>query len=567
MDEQALVHQVDLRGYLRVLRRRKWFAVVTTAVVVGGALGYSFHETPIYAATASVLVPQQQVTSVVNQPNSQNIPAAQTSQRALADAQVFARGDSVKTAAAKTLGRPAKVSVGVSSSADLLTFTAHSRNRAEAPKVANAYAKAYLFANKASQVGQYTEQITALQTSIAQQQKRLKKTPAGPQRTGLINSILSLSQTAQQVQAESEVVSQVGPTIVTAAGTPSTPISPKTLRNGLLGLVVGILLGLGLALLAEHLDDGISSREVAEQASGLTTMALIPLVKEWRSRSGQHIALIEDPTSAVSESYRTLRTALQFMGIDEPKRVIGLTSSLPGEGKTTAIANLAVSLARAGQRVIVVSCDLRRPRLHEYFEVSNKIGLTSVLIGQSTLVDAVKPATGVPRLRVLPAGPIPPNPAEVLSLERVHEVIEVLTQNSDIVLLDCPPVLPVTDTMLISRLVDGMLVLASAKSTSTRELKRTVELLRQVQTPLLGIVLNQIPVKGAYEYGYGAYVAYRSAVEPDETISTEADEPVQVPAPEELQSDVAPGGSQSPPEPAWATAMKTAESPGEQDLD
>ena len=181
---------------------------------------------------------------------------------------------------------------------------------------------------------------------------------------------------------------------------------------------------------------------------------------------------------------------------------------MPGEGKTTAVANLAVSFARAGQRVIVISCDLRRPRIHEFFGLRSETGLTSVLIGQAPLSDAILAVEGEPRLRVIPSGPVPPNPAEILSLKRVEDVVEVLGKNGDIVLLDCPPVLPVTDALLLSRLVDGILVVASAKSTSRRDLHRSIELLHQVQAPVLGTILNRVPVDGSYAYGYGGYGYY-----------------------------------------------------------
>ncbi len=234
------------------------------------------------------------------------------------------------------------------------------------------------------------------------------------------------------------------------------------------------------------------------------------MVDAWRAKGGRHLALIEDPGSNASEAYRTLRTAIQFLSIDEPKHVIGITSSVPDEGKTTAVANLAVSFARAGQRVIVVSCDLRRPHVHQFFGIDNGTGLTSVLIREAPLREAVRAIDGETRLRLVPSGPVPPNPAEILSLDRVRQVIDVLAANSDVVLLDCPPVLPVTDALLLSRLVDGMLVLASARSTSRRDLRRTIQLLQQVEAPVLGVILNRVPAAGGYAYGYGYSYGYNN---------------------------------------------------------
>jgi capsular exopolysaccharide synthesis family protein len=504
MDELAVVGQTDLREYLHILSRRKLVITLTVLVALGLAVAYSVVKTPIFSASATVLVPQQQASSALNIQNAQ-LQSPQALQRSLADEQQFATGDAVKRAIRQALGYEAAVGISTSASSDVLIFTAHSANKTAAATIANAYAKAYISARRADQVAQYTQQVTALEASIAQLEAKANALAAtDPQRTALQQSISALTQTVQQTQAASQVASQVGPTVVNAAEVPSAPTSPKPVRNGLLGLFVGLVLGIGLAFLVERLDDGINSRDDTERAvEGVPLVGLIPMVDSWRAKGGHHLALVEDPRSNASEAYRTLRTAIQFLGIDEPKRVIGITSSVPGEGKTTAVANLAISFAWAGQRVIVVSCDLRRPRIHEFFGVDNDTGLTSLLIGQSTLSEAIRPVRDEPRLRVMPSGPVPPNPAEILSLDRVREVIDVLAENADVVLLDCPPVLPVTDALLLSRLTDGMLLVASAKSTSRRDLHRTAELLHQVRAPLLGTILNRVPVDGAYAYGYG----------------------------------------------------------------
>ena len=150
-------------------------------------------------------------------------------------------------------------------------------------------------------------------------------------------------------------------------------------------------------------------------------------------------AFREDAESSVSEAYRTLRTSIQFLGIEVNQRVIAITSSTPDEGKTTAAANLAMSFAHAGQQIMVMSCDFRRPRLHQFFGLDNEIGATSVLLGQASLATPFGQVPDEPHLRVLTSGPVPPNPAEILSLDRVRQLIDVPTPNTDIVLLDCPP--------------------------------------------------------------------------------------------------------------------------------
>lgn len=510
MDELAPEGHTDLREYLQILRRR-WLSIALTVIVVlAVALAYSFVKSPTYTASAKVLLPQQQVNSALN-PGSAQLPASDALQRSLSDEQQFAEGQATKSAATTKLGFKANVTVTASTTSDLLTFTANSGSQAQAAAIANAYANGYIKARLASEVAKYTDQVTALQSSISALQAKATALPAAdPQQAALQQSVNSLTQSVQQLQAAAQLATQSGPTVLTAATPPTSPSSPQPVRNGILGFVVGLLLGIGVAFVTERLDEGIRSRQDAEVAAGgLPVVGLIPMVDSWRPAGSHHLALVEDSTSHVSEAYRTLRTSIQFLSIDEPKHVIGVTSPGPDEGKSTTVANLAISFARAGQRVIVVSCDLRRPRLHVFFGVDNSVGFTSVLAGQSPLAEAMKPMPDEPGIKVLTSGPVPPNPAELLSLDRVREIVDALSDNCDVVLLDCPPVLPVTDTLLISRLVDGMMVVGSARTTSKRDLRRCVELLEQVTAPMMGLILNRVPQDGGYAYGYGYGYGYR----------------------------------------------------------
>lgn len=517
MDELESEDQADLRQYLQILNRRKWVVLATLAVVVALALAYSYLKSPAYTATATVLVPQQQPNSAVNI-SSSALQDPSALQRELSDQQQFAEGDAVKSTAAKALGYSPDVSVGTSTTADVLTFQATSGSAQAAADIANTYAKAYITAHRTNQVDQYTQQITALQNSISSlRAKQATVAPSDPQYSALQQSINTLTQSVEQTQAETQVVSQVGPSIVNAAVVPSSPSSPKPVRNAIIAIFVGLILGVGLAFLRERLDDGITSRDVAQRAAGnRPILGLIPLVESWRAKGAHHLAIAEDSHSNVAEAYRTLRTAVQFVGIDQPKKVIAVTSSRPEEGKTTLTANLALSFARAGQKVIVISGDLRRPRIHDFFGLTNSSGLTSLLLGVASSSEVVLPVAGEPGLSVVPSGPVPPNPAEILALNRLVDVVDELARGADMVLIDCPPLLPVADALLLSRLADGVLVLASARTTSRRELARTFEMLDQVDAPSMGLVLNEVPASGSgygygYSYGYGYGYGYSRA--------------------------------------------------------
>ncbi|MHB1533771.1 MAG: tyrosine-protein kinase domain-containing protein [Acidimicrobiales bacterium] len=524
MQATESLEQQDLRAYLRLLNRRRITIIVTTLVVLGLALAYTFVKTPIYTASAQVLVPPQTVLSPLSSTNGQAAAPALSSQQALADAQQFALGDATKKLARSDLHFAPHVSVTSSTTADVLTFAASSTARSQAATIANTYAKAFITAERDNQVAQYTEEVAAIETSVTKiQAKEAALPPGSPQLAADQQSVTNLTQSVQTLQAGVQLATQGGPSLINAAVTPSAPSSPKPLTDGLLGLVVGLMLGVGLAFVRERLDDKIGSLSDAERyAGGVPVVGTVPLVDDWRDEHQTHVALVEDPTSLVSEAYRTLRTAVQFLGIDQPQRVIALTSSLPGEGKSTTVANLAVSFARAGRHVVVLSCDFRRPRMHEFFGLDNNVGMTSVLLGEVSLRDAIRSIEAEPNLQVLASGPIPPNPAEILSLDRARKLVDVLAENADIVLVDCPPVLPVTDTLLISRLVDGVLVLTAATRTKKHDLQRTCDLLRQVGAPIMGTVVNRVPHNGAYatNYGYGYSYSYSYDLPEAEVVAT-----------------------------------------------
>jgi capsular exopolysaccharide synthesis family protein len=203
---------------------------------------------------------------------------------------------------------------------------------------------------------------------------------------------------------------------------------------------------------------------------------------------------LDAPRSPAAESYRSLRTSLEFIRDRQPLHVILITSTSAREGKSTTVANLAATMAHAGRQVAVVDLDLRRPRIHEFFAVSHETGLTSVLLGEASLEDALVrvPASAAGSLWVLPSGPLPPNPSEVLGSDRVRAVLEQLRSRVDYVLLDATPVLPVTDAIVASRFADGVILTTRVGVTSMRRLTHALEQLRQADAPVLGTVVNEV---------------------------------------------------------------------------
>lgn len=215
-----------------------------------------------------------------------------------------------------------------------------------------------------------------------------------------------------------------------------------------------------------------------------------------------NLITVTDPRSPVAEAYRSLRTNLEFSSLDHPLRTVLLTSPGPEEGKSTTLANLAVTTAQTGRRVIVVDCDLRRPRQHEIFGISNGVGLTTMMRDEGALAHPPLQETEVAGLWVLPSGPLPPNPAELLASQRMGQVIERLKELADQVLFDAPPVVAVTDAAVLAGRMDGVLLVINAGSTKRELARRAKEVLERVNARLIGAVLNNVALDSALHTYY-----------------------------------------------------------------
>ncbi|HZD79770.1 MAG TPA: polysaccharide biosynthesis tyrosine autokinase, partial [Actinomycetota bacterium] len=274
--------------------------------------------------------------------------------------------------------------------------------------------------------------------------------------------------------------------VIQPADLPTGPASPNHLLNGGLALFVGLALGIGFAFLRERLDDRLAGRDEFEEAIGAPTLAVIPRVTGWRKRERAELPALKAPKGAPAEAYRTVRTNLLFMARDGDIKTIEITSPATAEGKTTTVANLAVSLAQAEKRVIAVSCDLRKPRLHRFFGLTNEVGLTSVLAGTATLTDAILRPFGVDTLRVMSSGPIPNNPSELLSSDRMEALLAQLRTLADFVVIDTPPTLVVSDGLILAPKTDAVLMVADASTTSHGAARHLREQLEQVGGNIVG---------------------------------------------------------------------------------
>jgi capsular exopolysaccharide synthesis family protein len=306
--------------------------------------------------------------------------------------------------------------------------------------------------------------------------------------------------------------SPVKVSVVRPPAVPTSPISPKPLRNIALGVVLGLLVGLGVALLRDTFDTSIKSERDVKDATDETIIGGITYDPD----GPKHPLIVQsDPHGPRAEAFRALRTNLQFVDAATHPRSIVFTSSLPGEGKTTTTANLAISMAAAGARVCVIEADLRRPRLLQYMGMEGSVGLTNVLIGQAELVDVLQPF-GDTGISVLGAGQIPPNPSELLGSETMARTIRQLEGMFDYVILDAPPVLPVTDATVLSTLAGGVVVVTGCSVVNKEQLGRAIAAIHAVNGNVLGVVVNRIPTRGAnaesyyYSEGYAPMSGDRS---------------------------------------------------------
>lgn len=319
--------------------------------------------------------------------------------------------------------------------------------------------------------------------------------------------------------------------IVDPALVPSTPARPQKTRNIALAFLVGLVGGVGLALVREYLDNTIKSPDDVQNLTGLPCLAVVPSfagrngnrslarISGRAGADGSRVELVslQQPKSVVSEAFRALRTSLLLSQAEHPPQVILVTSALPREGKTTSAANLAITLAQLGDRTMLMDSDLRKPGIRRALNLPNghgrDIGLSSYLAGVAPLHDIIIPHPTVPNLDAIPTGPIPPNPADLLSSHRMAEAVDDLRQHYKFIVIDSPPIMAATDAVILSALTDGVLLVVWSRETPKEAFSRTRELLAAVKGRLLGVVLNAVD-SGApdyyysyryypYSYGYG----------------------------------------------------------------
>ncbi|HEX5294906.1 MAG TPA: polysaccharide biosynthesis tyrosine autokinase, partial [Streptosporangiaceae bacterium] len=461
-----------LRSYTRLVRRRKWWIGGLTLLGLAAGIGVPLTQARQYTATAQVLVQGVTGPSALAQAPQQVTPTEVQTMLQLVTS------SSVQQAVRRKLGSAPPVQVTEIAQTNIIAVMAIAAAPGTAARIANAYADQFVQVQQAAAIRSALSSETAIRNEIAADTRQITKLRTQGRPASQVNVVVNQQAVlqVQLTQLQLSSASQSAPlTVVTPAEAPLSPSSPKPAQDAFLGLVAGLILGLAVAFLRDSLDDAVSAKETAEHLTNAPVLAAVPMVTSWRKRDRPLVVSLARPTSPATEAFRSLRTSLQFARAEHELRTILVTSPAASEGKTSTLANLGAVFAQAGQTVLMVSCDLRKPRLGQFFGIDESAGLTTAILGEDSVENLICQAPGTENLWLLPSGPTPPNPAELLNGARSQQIFAELRGRFDLVLVDSPPILPVTDAAVLAKDADATLLVVAAFRTKSGDLLRASE--------------------------------------------------------------------------------------------
>jgi Mrp family chromosome partitioning ATPase/capsular polysaccharide biosynthesis protein len=500
-----------IREYLRILWQRKWVALIPIVLVPLAALYFSFNQARVYAASAQVTTKTQSnivdATLGFAQPYIDPNRFLQTQVNLARSPRVAVRAirrAGVDMSPATFLGNS---TVTHSTDSDIITFTYEDTIPGQASRLATSYASAYTAERRANDT-------QALRRALAEVNRQLDDLGFVRRSSALYDTYISLVNRQQQLQTLARLQGSNAQVIQAAGG--AAQIRPRPRRNAALGLGLGIFLGVGLAFLWHAFDTRVRSGDQVMDALGLPLLARVPAPPRRLRRSG-NVSMLADPASVQAEAFRVLRTNLEFANLTYGATTMMFTSAVEQEGKSTTAVNVAVAVARAGKRAVLIDLDLRRPVIDRIFGLEDRPGITDVALGHADLDEAIttialsegsdeagegngSKALLEGMLEVVTSGPIPPNPGEFMSSDALRKLLEQLRGRADIVLIDTAPILHVGDAMALSSQVEGIVVLARLNVLRRPMLRDLRRILDAAPTPKLGFVLTGAENEAGYEY-------------------------------------------------------------------
>lgn len=446
---------MDLHDFVKIIRTRWVTVFVTSLVTISAAVVYTLLQTPLYQASTRMFV-----STVAGNTVSDLYSGNRLSQERVLSYSELITGE---TLAQRTIDR-----LSLNMDAETLTKKVTAKARPD---------------------------TVLIEVSVVDPSPLQARDIANALSDEFVVMVRELETPDQGAKPDARVVVEQRATV------PRKPVTPKKKQNLAIGILLGGMLGVGVALLRDLLDNTVKDREALERITGVGVVGVVPFDKGRRD----HPAISFDTNnSPAAEAFRKMRTNLQFLSVDSPPRLIVITSSIPNEGKSTTAINIALALAEANRRVLLVDGDMRRPSLGRYLNVVESVGLSSVLSGAASLDDVLQESE-YPRLTILTAGATPPNPSELLGSMVAKKVLRDLRDRFDYVIIDTSPLLAVTDGAILAAESDGAIVLVRAGETTREQLTHATRILNDVGATLLGSVFSMVPTRGSSADNYYYY--------------------------------------------------------------
>ena len=521
----------DIRRYISLAWHWAWLLILAGAIAAGVAYYINRNTTPVYQASATFLINEAPLT------RSADYSSIVTSQSLAQTYALLMTKEPVLQGVVDRLGLnlPARylagsISVQPVKDTQLIVVSVVDTNPQRAVDIANTLGEVFSEQNQGLQASRYTASKQNLENQLARLDQQIQEVtmslsnlgeepvagsptqdPNRVERDRLQTTLAQYRQTYayllqsyEQVRlAEAQSTSNI--VQVESAQLPRSPIRPRTMRNSAMAGALGLMVAAGIVFLIEALDDTIKSPEDITRQLGVPILGIIAT----HESETEGPVTANQPRTPVAEAFRALRTNIQYASVDRPLNTILVTSPSPEDGKSTIAANLGVVLAQGGRKVVVVDADLRRPRVHKLFKLSNQQGTSDLFVKPPEPLNGTIQKTEVANLYALTSGNLPPNPSELLGSEKMVKILDMVHDEADIIIIDSPPLLAVTDAAVLAPRTDGVLLVVKPGKTKLAACRQAVEQLQRVGANILGVVLNDVELRRS-RYKYAYYKGYYS---------------------------------------------------------